>query len=110
MPSSLALSNAIVMNKYIWMSRQLRNFNDVGSIIHWANAMIYVKNLLLIMVIRAQILKKNAQMFIFNAQAKMLSFKIMLRLKCTDENKCSDKNADEIKCSDKNALLKKMLR
>ena len=45
------------------------------------------------MVIRAQILKKNAQMLIFNAQAKMLSFKIMLRLKCTDENKCSDKNA-----------------
>ena len=47
MPSSLALSNAIVMNKYVWMSRQLRNFNDVGSIVHWANAMIYVKNLLL---------------------------------------------------------------
>ena len=46
-----------------------------------------------IMVIRAQIFKKNDQIFFFHAQAKMLSFKIMLRLKCSDENKCSDKDA-----------------
>ena len=46
-----------------------------------------------IMVIRAQIFKKNAQIFFCHAQVKMLSFKIMLRLKCSDENKCSDKNA-----------------
>ena len=45
------------------------------------------------MVIRAQIFKKNAQVYFFHAQANMLSFKIMLRLKCSDENKCSDKNA-----------------
>ena len=31
--------------------------------------------------------------FFFHAQAIMLSFKIMLRLKCSDENKCSDINA-----------------
>ena len=47
MPCSIALSNAIVMNKYVWMSRQLRNFNDIGSLVNWANAMTYVKNLLL---------------------------------------------------------------
>ena len=35
------------MNKYVWMSRQLRIFNDVGSIVNRANAMTYVKNLLL---------------------------------------------------------------
>ena len=40
------LSNKIVMNKYIWMSRQLRNINDVGSIINWTNAMLLVKSLL----------------------------------------------------------------
>ena len=44
------------------------------------------------MVIRAQIFKKNDQIFFLCAQAKMLSFKIMLRLKYSDENKCSDKN------------------
>ena len=66
------------------------------------------------MVIRAQIFKKNAQIFFFHAQAKMLSFKILLRLKCSDENKCSDKNAQmkinaqikmlssKKKCSDEN--------
>ena len=47
MTSSVPLSNKIVMNKYIWMSRQLRNFNDVGSITNWANAMLLVKGLLL---------------------------------------------------------------
>ena len=44
--SAAPLSNKIVMNKYIWMSRQLRNINDVGSIINWANAMLLVKGLL----------------------------------------------------------------
>ena len=40
------------------------------------------------MVFRAQIFKKNAQLlFLFHAQAKMLSFKVMLRLKCSDESK-----------------------
>ena len=47
MTSSVPISNKIVMNKYLWMSRQLRNFNDVGSIINWANAMLLVKGLLL---------------------------------------------------------------
>ena len=47
MTSSVPLSNKIVMNKYLWMSRQLRNFNDVGSIMNWANAMLLVKGLLL---------------------------------------------------------------
>ena len=45
-PSAVPLSNKIVMNKYICMSRQLRNINDVGSIINWANAMLLVKGLL----------------------------------------------------------------
>ena len=35
------------MNKYIWMCRQLRNFNDTISIVNWANATMYVKALLL---------------------------------------------------------------
>ena len=47
MPCPIALSNAIVMNKYIWMCRNLRNFNDVGSIINWVNTMASVKTLLL---------------------------------------------------------------
>ena len=48
MPSSVALSNAIVMKKYVWMCRQLRSFNDVGSIMNWVNATISVKSLLFI--------------------------------------------------------------
>ena len=47
MNSSVPLSNKIVMNKFLWMSHQLRNFNDIGSIITWANAMLHVKSLLL---------------------------------------------------------------
>ena len=39
--------NLVIMNKYCWMSRQLRNFNDTNSIIHWSNAMFSVKALLL---------------------------------------------------------------
>ena len=35
------------MNKYCWMAKQMRNFNDSNSIIQWSNAMICVKNLLL---------------------------------------------------------------
>ena len=63
------------------------------------------------MVIRAQIFKKNAQIFFFHAQAKMLSFKILLRLKCSDENKCSDKNAQmKINAQIKMLSSKKMLR
>ena len=45
--SSVLLSNKTVMNKYLWMSRHLRNFNDAGSIINWANAMLLVKSLLI---------------------------------------------------------------
>ena len=45
--SSVSLSNKIVMNKFQWMSRQLRHFNDAGSIINWANAMYLVKGLLI---------------------------------------------------------------
>ena len=47
MTCSVTLSNTVVLNKYLWMGRQLRNFNDVGSIINWANAMSMVKGLLL---------------------------------------------------------------
>ena len=43
----IILSNVIVMNKYIWMCRQLRNFNDAISIVNWANATMHVKALLL---------------------------------------------------------------
>ena len=39
--------NSYILNKYCWMSRQLRNFNDSNSIIQWSNAMLSVKNLLL---------------------------------------------------------------
>ena len=46
MSLSVALSNKLVMNKYLWMSHQLRHFNDVASIINWSNAMILVKGLL----------------------------------------------------------------
>ena len=46
MSRSVALSNKLVMNKYLWMSHQLRHFNDVGSIINWSNAMNLVKGLL----------------------------------------------------------------
>ena len=47
MSSSVLLSNKTLMNKYLWMSRHLRNFNDAGSIINWANAMLLVKSLLI---------------------------------------------------------------
>ena len=47
MTHPISLSNAIVMNKYIWMCRQLRNFNDTISIVNWANATLHVKALLL---------------------------------------------------------------
>jgi len=47
MSSSVNISNKLVMNKYVWIGRQLRNFNDVGSSINWANAMNLVKGLLL---------------------------------------------------------------
>ena len=39
--------NHHVMNKMLWMSRQLRNYNDNVSIIQWANAIATLKNLLL---------------------------------------------------------------
>ena len=42
-----AAFNHHVMNKMIWMSRQLRNYNDNVSIIQWANAIATLKNLLL---------------------------------------------------------------
>ena len=47
MSRSASLSNKLVMNKYLWMSHQLRHFNDVASIINWSNAMTLVKGLLL---------------------------------------------------------------
>ena len=40
-------ANGYILNKYCWMSRQLRNFNDSNSIIHWSNAMLSIKKLLL---------------------------------------------------------------
>ena len=47
MSRSPAFSNKLIMNKYLWMSHQLRHFNDAGSIINCSNAMILVKSLLL---------------------------------------------------------------
>ena len=47
MYNSSAVYNHHVMNKMLWMSRQLRNFNDNASIINWAHAMSTLKNLLL---------------------------------------------------------------
>ena len=44
---ALRLSNKIIVSKYFWMCRQLRYFNDAGSIVNWAHAMSLVKNLLL---------------------------------------------------------------
>ena len=45
--SSATSANSYILNKYCWMSRQLRNFNDWNSILQWSNAMLSVKNLLL---------------------------------------------------------------
>ena len=47
MMSSATNANSYILNKYSWMSRQLRNFNDSNSIIQWSNAMLSVKKLLL---------------------------------------------------------------
>ena len=47
MSMSGSLSNKLVLNKYLWMSHQLRHINDVASIIYWSNAMLFVKRLLL---------------------------------------------------------------
>ena len=47
MMSSATNVNGYILNKYFWMSRQLRNFNDSNSIIQWTNAMLSVKKLLL---------------------------------------------------------------
>ena len=44
---NFAVSNMLVINKYVWMGRQLWNFNNIVSIMNWANAMILVKSLLL---------------------------------------------------------------
>ena len=45
--SSGTNANGYILNKYCWMSRQLRNFNDSNSIIQWSNATLSVKKLLL---------------------------------------------------------------
>ena len=42
-----ANANQLLLNKFCWMARQLRNFNDSNSIIQWSNAMMSVKNLIL---------------------------------------------------------------
>ena len=47
MSCSATRANSIIMNKYLWMCRQLRNFNDINSLIAWSHAMNCVKNLLL---------------------------------------------------------------
>ena len=39
--------NRHIMNKMLWMSRNLRNFNDTVSISNWAQTMAILKNLLL---------------------------------------------------------------
>ena len=42
-----AAYNHHIMNKMLWMSRNLRNFNDTVSISNWAHTMTILKNLLL---------------------------------------------------------------
>ena len=44
--SSPTTANQLIVNKYCWMARKLRLFNDSSSIIHWCNAMSSLKNLL----------------------------------------------------------------
>ena len=39
-------ANQLIVNKYCWMARKLRLFNDSSSIIHWCNAMSTLKMLL----------------------------------------------------------------
>ena len=46
MSCTITAFNDHVMNKMLWMSQQLRHYNDV-SIIQWANAIATLKNLLL---------------------------------------------------------------
>ena len=46
MSSTTTIANKLVMNKFVWMGRKLRNFNDTGSIINWSIAMSHVKGLL----------------------------------------------------------------
>ena len=43
MSFSAARPNNIMMKKYVWMSHQLRNFNDVLSIVNWTNPMLLFK-------------------------------------------------------------------
>ena len=45
--TSTSAYNHHIMNKMLWMSRQLRNYNDNVSIINWGNAMTVLKSLLL---------------------------------------------------------------
>ena len=47
MINSSAAYNRHIMNKMLWMSRNLRNFNDTVSISNWAHTMSILKNLLL---------------------------------------------------------------
>ena len=47
MSSSPSSANQLLLNKFCWMARQLRNFNDSSSIMQWSTAMMSVKNLLL---------------------------------------------------------------
>ena len=47
MSNSSAAYNRHIMNKMLWMSRNLRNFNDTVSISNWAHTMSILKNLLL---------------------------------------------------------------
>ena len=47
MTSSSAEYNRRIMNKMLWMSRQLRNFNDNVNIGNWVHAMSMLKSLLL---------------------------------------------------------------
>ena len=42
-----ASANQFLLNKFCWMARQMRNFNDTNSITQWSNAMMSVKNLML---------------------------------------------------------------
>ena len=45
MSSTLSSANQLIINKYCWMARKLRLFNDSNSISQWCNAMASLKKL-----------------------------------------------------------------
>ena len=76
MSGSLTQSNTLVMNKYLLMGRQLRNVNDVGSIINWANAMNMVKGLRLKLMIFLHLLPTVHQVHVHFPTFTFLQYSI----------------------------------